>query len=127
MKMKKILTISFLLLYVTLSVGLNILVHTCGSESEALLVTSNANDPCVCANEVPMEDMCCKTELKTVKLDDSQKATFSSIQETLQCLQEILVSNNTLFEFEYSSFSIQIDTSPPPNRNFQISNSVFLI
>lgn len=125
--MKKIFTILFLSVYTTLSIGLNILVHTCGGESDARLVTTEAKDPCVCGDEMPMAGMCCTTVLKTVMLDDSQNISISVIEEKLVAVHEVFVVTIIPLEELYSSFVISSDTSPPPNKDFQESNSVFLI
>lgn len=117
----------FLCVYVTLSFGLNILIHTCGGESEALLVTTEATDPCVCGDEAPMEDMCCTTELKTVKLDDSQKIVLTTIEDKLLSTVDVPIIDVFPIEIHRLFFVIPGDTSPPPNKNFQVSNSVFLI
>lgn len=105
------------------------MVHTCGGESEALLVTSEAHDPCVCGDEMPMEDMCCTTELKTVKLDDSQKTVAEPAVEKLTALYFLSVETASINLLQVSGFRFQtlIAFSPPPNKNYQASNSVFLI
>ena len=125
----------FLLLYVALSVGMNIIVHTCGGVSEALLVTTEVKDPCVCGDEMPMADqpgiglagMCCKTELKTVILDDSQNISIPTIEEKLVAIHVVLFTSISPLDVQCSSFVITDDTSPPPNKYLYISNSVFLI
>ncbi|MDD8017302.1 MAG: hypothetical protein PHP42_02895 [Bacteroidota bacterium] len=123
--MKKPFIILFLLLYLALNVGVNIAIHTCGGASEALLVTSEAKDPC--GDGMPMQDMCCTTELKTVKLDDSQKVSLSAVEEKLLATIEVPVVNVSPLNNQPSSFVILTDISPPPHKDFQISNSIFLI
>lgn len=127
--MKKVFTILLLLLYLALNVGVNILVHTCSGESEALLVTSEAKDPCVCGDEMPMEDMCCTTELKTVKLDDSQKTVAEPTVEKLTVLTLLFVETASVTLFQEPGFRIQalLSFSPPPDKDYQSSHSVFLI
>ncbi len=124
---KKVLTILFLSVYAVLSLGLNILVHTCGGESEALLVTTEASDPCACGDEAPMEDMCCTTELKTVQLDDSQKVVLTTIEDKLFSVVDVAIVDIFPNEVPHLFFVIPSDTSPPPNKDLNISNSVFLI
>ncbi|MEW5799300.1 MAG: hypothetical protein AB1728_09860 [Bacteroidota bacterium] len=127
--MKKAFTILFLILYFVLNVGLNIMIHTCGGESVVLLAATSADDPCVCDDGVPMDDMCCTTELKTVKLDDSQKTTAEPTAEKLAALDLLFIETEPALLFHDSGSRIHalIPFSPPPNRDFQISNSVFLI
>lgn len=126
--MKKAFTILFLSIYVILTVGLNIIVHTCGGESESLLATTTYQDPCGCSDEME-SDKCCSTEFTTIKLDDAQKVALDST------LQNLIASEVVLSEFEsYDQFRSSekqnvtvIPISPPPNKDLYISNSVFLI
>ncbi|MFZ4621977.1 MAG: hypothetical protein ACOYNS_15555 [Bacteroidota bacterium] len=126
--MKKILTISFLLLYVTLSAGVNILIHTCGGESTALIATGTTEDPCGCDDE-NSADKCCTTELKTLQVDDAQKAAVCTACEPL-IVHEVLsfisgneysVNDPLLFDQFVTSFS------PPPLDDLCIAHSVFRI
>ncbi|MBI2429646.1 MAG: hypothetical protein HYV29_12795 [Ignavibacteriales bacterium] len=125
--MKKAFTIVFLLLYATLNVGVNILVHTCGGESETLLVTSDAKDPCVCDNETPMDDMCCTTELKSVKFEDVQQIPHVPLEQSLTLVGILPPVEISTFDIHRSLFVILSDSSPPPDKDYQVSNSVFLI
>lgn len=127
--MKKGFTILFLLLYLVLNVGLNIMIHTCGGESEALLATTSTEDPCVCSDDMPMAEMCCTTELKTVKLDDSQKNAAEPTVEKLAALDMLFVETESAHLFHDSGLRIHalIPFSPPPDKDYQVSNSVFLI
>ena len=126
--MKKFLTISFLSLYAIFSIGLNIVVHTCGGESEALLATTKVEDPCGCADEMTT-DKCCTTVWTTVQLDDTQKASITTINEQLVVL-DILPSNTTrtqlLHDSGFTSHFLS-SFSPPTADNLHILNSVFLI
>ena len=127
--MKKAFTIFFLLLYIVLNIGLNIMIHTCGGESEALLATTSAEDPCVCGDNMQMDEMCCTTELKTVKLDDSQKTVAEPTVKKLTALNLLFVETASVTLFHDSGLRIHalIPFSPPPEKDYQVSNSVFLI
>ncbi len=126
--MKKILTISFLLLYVTLSAGVNILIHTCGGESTALIATGTTEDPCGC-NDENSADKCCTTVLKTIQLDDTQKTSVCTACEPLTMHEalpyiagnEYSVNDPLLFSQCVTSFS------PPPLDDLCIAHSVFRI
>ncbi len=124
---KNIFIISFIALYLLLTIGMNILVHTCGGESEATLVTTNAEDPCACGDEMTAEDLCCQTELKSVKIDDVQTVTAANIERNLVVIGILPSVEYSIFNVQYSTFNLYHETSPPPNKDFQISNSVFLI
>ncbi len=131
---KKIFTISFLIVYLALSVGVNILIHTCSGESTATVATSKAVDPCICNDGTPssqvnlsMADMCCTTELKTVHLDEAQTAAPANVEQNLIAVGTIPTIEVSTFDIRHSSFVIYSDTSPPPKMDLHISNSVFLI
>jgi hypothetical protein len=133
--MKKTLSILMLLVYTILTIGMSVNIHTCGEESEALLVTTSAQDPCIAGSEMPMGDpsdmglagMCCSTEIKTVKLDDAQKGTISVQPNSLVIIEYLPSASHLLIDIQHSLFVIPTDTSPPPNKDYQTSNSVFLI
>jgi hypothetical protein len=132
---KKIFTISFLVVYLTLSVGMNILVHTCGGESQASLVTTSAKDPCVCDDGASSDeqstiapvDMCCTMEFKAVQLDDVQTVVPVHVEQNLSVAGILPSIEHSIFNVQYSTSNIYLDTSPPPDKDYQTSNSVFLI
>ncbi len=125
--MKKLLIISLLTVYVALSAGVNIFVHTCGGESTALLATSKVEDPCGCDDEADA-DKCCTSVLTTVQLDAAQKIPPCtsceplSVTETLPLFTGIAqsVDELSLFNRHFTSFS------PPPD-DLYIVHSVFRI
>lgn len=127
--MKKAFTILFMALYLVLNVGLNVMVHTCGGESEALLATTAIEDPCGCADDMSSADMCCSTEIKTIKLDDSQKIAAAQPVEQLIANDLFFVESPSVELFQDSSYCLIafISFSPPPNKDYQVSNSSFLI
>ncbi|NUN70330.1 MAG: hypothetical protein HUU02_11520 [Bacteroidetes bacterium] len=69
--MNKLLIIPLLLVYLTMSVGVTIMLHTCGGETEAMVATTSTEDPCGCGEMMP-EERCCTTELSIVKISDEQ-------------------------------------------------------
>lgn len=71
--MKNLLIIPLMLVYLTMSVGMTIMLHTCGGETSAMVATTSAEDPCGCGEMMP-EERCCTTEFSTVKLSDEQKS-----------------------------------------------------
>ena len=126
--MKKILTISFLTLYVTLSAGVNILIHTCGSESTALFATGKVADPCGCDDE-NSADKCCSTVMKTVQLDDAQKAEVCTACEPLTVHEIIpfIAGNEHAAEDTFLFNHFLISFSPPPLDDLCVIHSVFRI
>ncbi|MFA6456894.1 MAG: hypothetical protein WCW40_08740 [Bacteroidota bacterium] len=126
--MNKALIILFLPLYVILSVGLNIQVHTCGGESEAMLATTAAEDPCGCADELSA-DRCCTTEISTVKIDDAQQASIAAVVTPLTVLEILAVDLPMQITVDGTDFSQHFlsSFSPPPLTDLTVRNSVFLI
>ncbi len=125
--MKKIFAISFIALYLILTVGVNILVHTCSGESDAMFAAVKIEDPCVCGENMPVDNMCCRTELKTIKVNDVQTSASVTIEQNLVLIGIIPAIEISASAIRHSSFVIVSDTSPPPNKDLNISNSVFLI
>ncbi len=126
--MKKFLTISFLALYLTLSTGVNILIHTCGGESTALVATGTVEDPCGC-DDAEESEKCCTTELKSVRLDDVQKISVGPLCESLTVLETLPVISGTA---GYSADPFVVDRlltsfSPPPPDDLCVVHSVFRI
>lgn len=126
--MKKLIIISLLTVYVALSAGVNIFVHTCGGESTALLATSKVEDPCGCDDDAEAEK-CCTSELTTVQLDAAQKVSSGMVCQPLTVTGSIpnnawiiLTSDEqTLFNRQFTSFS------PPPKDDLCVVHSVFRI
>ena len=126
--MQKLFIIVLLFVYVVLSVGLNIIVHTCGDESETLLATTKVEDPCGCGDE--MTDIrCCTTEVTTVKLNDDQKTSIAAIDQQLTLCPLSPVCTSLFIHHDETDFSslILATFSPPPNNDLCVVNSVFLI
>jgi hypothetical protein len=126
--MQKIVTIVLLFVYLTLSVGLNILVHTCGGESEAILATARVEDPCGCDDDMSA-DKCCTTEITTIQLSNEQKASVTTIDQQLVVCGEAPVCTVVVDHSDGSEFSSVFlsSFSPPPAYDRCIVNSVFLI
>ena len=80
--MKKLFAISLLALYVSLTIGMNVVIHTCGGKADIMVTTTTVENPCDCADEMPT-DMCCTTTVTTLKLDDAQKATVTTLAQKL--------------------------------------------
>ncbi|MFA6470259.1 MAG: hypothetical protein WCW35_15285 [Bacteroidota bacterium] len=126
--MIKLRIILFLPLYVILSVGPNILVHTCGGESEAMVATTTTEDPCGCTDEMSA-DRCCTTEITTIKIDDAQQASIAAGAQPLTVLEIVPVDQTMRLLLPHSDFTQLFLTSfsPPPLTDRTVRNSVFLI
>ena len=127
--MKKPITILMLFVYTVLTAGMTIIVHTCGGESETTIAVSEAKDPCACGDEMSV-DMCCATEIKTVKIDDEQKIiATATIIEKLVVLENLVPPQFSTEQFLDSGIAFQFAAyvSPPPKTDITLVNSVFLI
>lgn len=126
--MKNLLVISFVIIYTVFSAGVNVIIHTCGDESEALLATTSFEDPCGCADEAAA-DRCCSTSLATVIVDDAQLSGAMNSVEALWpngvIIQQSLFS--TVVPCDGTELRSYIPVSPPPQHDLNIHHSVFLI
>jgi hypothetical protein len=108
---KKILAILFSVFYFGFSSGAVFNVHYCMNELASL--SRNAEDVCSKCGVKAKKD-CCKTEIKVVKTDDSQKSDFLKI-DFLKQIKE--VSRQGFFitdrSFSDSKFT-QIRINAPP-------------
>lgn len=109
--MKKILAILFSIFYFEFSSGAVFRVHYCMNELAS--VSQKADDICSKCGVKSKKD-CCKTEIKIVKVDDSQKSDFLKI-DWLKQISEIQIHS---FFFVDQSFSAtkftQIQINAPP-------------
>lgn len=113
--MKKILAILFSVFYFGFSSGAVFSVHYCMNELAS--ISQKVDDVCSKCGVKTKKD-CCKTEIKIVKVDDSQKSDFLKID----FLKQIYDIRKNDFFFVDHSFSatkftqIQIN-APPQNRS----------
>ncbi|MBP6673509.1 MAG: hypothetical protein KA247_10190 [Bacteroidetes bacterium] len=125
--MKKLLIISLLTVYVALSAGVNIFVHTCGGESTALLATSKVEDPCGCDDEADA-DKCCTSVLTTVQLDAAQKVSAGTVCLTLPVTETLpLIAGIAQSVDEYSLFNRLFTSFSPPPDDLCVVHSMFRI
>jgi hypothetical protein len=124
--MKRILTIFFLATYLILSVGVTIVIHTCGGESEASLATTTAGDPCCCGTPTPMDGTCCFTTLTTIRLDEAQQAAIVDVDQSLAVVGFVPSSTYLFSDLQPSSIVLR-NEYPPPREDITLRNSVLLI
>lgn len=128
--MKKIITISVIAIYLSLSVGLNVLLHTCGDYTNAYVMPISVEDPCTnngshgCCSQAP----CCKLELKIFHINDSQLQTQNPQPENvfLQNAINPAKEHDVLLRSLFSPI-VLVDTSPPRNTPQYILDRTFLI
>lgn len=126
--MKKLLVISIIVTYAVFSAGVNVIIHTCGDESEALLATTSFEDPCGCT-DASAADRCCTTSLTTVKVDDAQLSAAVNhfeipLWNVMILRHSAIATNISTEEIDIRSF---VSFSPPSQYDLNIRYSVFLI
>jgi len=77
--MKAAFSIGVLGVYLLLAIGPQILIHTCGGETDIDIMPVAATDPCGC-NDGPSQDACCTIQLVTFHLDEAQKVTVPAVE-----------------------------------------------
>lgn len=118
-----------LFVYTVLTVGMTVMVHTCGGVSETLIATAVVEDPCGCDDAMTEDAMekCCTTEVTTAKLDDAQKVSTASIIEKLTVVGQIQNPIVSPANNDSRSYFFTPTVSPPSHTDLTIVNSVFLI
>jgi len=112
--MKKILAILFSIFYFGFSSGAVFSVHYCMDKLTS--VSQKTDDICSKCGIKTKKD-CCKTEIKIVKVDDSQKSDFLTIN-ILKQISEIEIHEFFFIDKSFSATKftqIQIN-GPPENR-----------
>jgi hypothetical protein len=113
--MKKTTTIFFLFIYFILTVGMTVSTHFCGGKitSVQVLPFIPKEDTCGCDDTTTTDD-CCKTEIKTVHLNDDQITVQSEQPSSPQT--DIALWADASFEALYSSnfFHTIVPASSPP-------------
>jgi hypothetical protein len=117
-----------MIIYAVFSTGVNVIIHTCGDESEALLATTSFEDPCGCTDDMAA-DRCCTTSLTTVKVNDAQLSGAVNSCDALW--PNGMIPQQSLFQTIAPSVGADIRAftpfSPPPQYDLNIRHSVFLI
>lgn len=124
--MKRLISIGLLSLYFALSMGVNVLIHTCGEYRSIDVLPASAKDPCGCCDEIS-GDMCCTLVLHTFHISDDQSAVSS-----------VTLASPIASPAEYPTADVQfagaripgttfVSTSPPTPVSNTILNCVFLI
>lgn len=126
--MKKIFVIVLVMFYAIFTAGVNIMVHTCGGESEAMIATTSFEDPCGCSDEMS-GDRCCTTEVTTVKLNEAQQSILAVSLDPVQVT--MLHSFRTPgidTPADDTALRNNGDSDPsPPDLDLHILHSVFLL
>ena len=117
--MKRILSISLVLLYITSTAGIRFQVHYCHGEFSAFTFNPFHELTCGCEDESTM-DSCCDEAQLTLKIQDSHASTSASSfqiiaqhSESLAAKFEVIPFSNTHY---FPHFINQFHELKPPDR-----------
>ncbi len=65
------------IIYLTISSGVVVNIHYCMGRMSSVKLQAWAPNTCACGKKMESKKGCCKTELKVVKLEDAQKASYA--------------------------------------------------
>jgi hypothetical protein len=109
--MKKILAILFSIFYFGFSSGAVFSVHHCMKEFAS--VSQKVDNICSKCGVKTKKD-CCKTEIKVVKVDDSQKSDFLKI-DFLKQISEVQIHEFFFVDQSFSDIKFtQVQINAPP-------------
>jgi hypothetical protein len=124
--MKKLISIGFVALYFVLSVGVNVLIHTCCGFRSIDVMPLSAKDPCDCSTEFS-DEMCCTLLLQTISIVDDQQTTASFVSGSPDCSACVYPPADAVVCRVQTQVHSNVDPSPPPGISPIILNCVFLI
>lgn len=112
--MQRIFSIAFLVVYLGLTIGVNVLHHTCGGTVDANFAPVSQEDPCGCADVMDPADRCCTVEITTFQLHDEQVAPAVMAQPTLDASHVVypLLDEQPVPSLALVSH-LQVDPPPP--------------
>ena len=118
------------IIYLAISSGVVVNIHYCmGKMSSAKLQAWTASS-CGCGKKMESKKGCCKTELKVVKIEDAQKATYADL--AIQAPVTLLVTELCLLQtpfYNAQSVIVPKEHSPPITygQETYLRNCVFRI
>ncbi len=127
-KMKQILSISFIGLYIVVIIGITTLVHFCGHTIDSIDIfpVSSSENPCCCGST--QQKSCCRTELRIIQIQDNQIAAASWTLPALDIQQFIEFQPLALPNIDARIVHlISSGDSPPGNSPIYILNCTMLV
>jgi hypothetical protein len=124
--MKRLVSIGFIAFYFALSVGVNVLIHTCCGFKSIDVMPMSAKDPCGSDTECS-DDMCCTLVLQTIGIADDQQAAPCYSPGSPDCATVVYPQADALVWAIERPAPSNIDPSPPPGISPTILNCVLLI
>jgi hypothetical protein len=124
-RVKRLLVIAFLGVYLLLSAGFTLLVHTCSGYTTVTPMPLSSEDPCGCGEEESAR--CCTVELRDFLISDAQKAASTeSLTTTFAALQVLPAATFSILEDGGISAPV-IGPSPPIHTPLTLLHCSLLI
>jgi hypothetical protein len=67
------------IIYFAISSGVVVNIHYCMGKMSSVKLQAWTPSSCGCGKKMESKKGCCKTELKVVKIEDAQKATYADL------------------------------------------------
>ena len=126
---KKAAQISFILLYLILTIGVQVSTHYCGNYAidVKLYSTDSEKEPSDCCGD-PCESSCCKTKIQEFQIQDFYQAELKYGHLSIQVIDFIQpIVSIDYFDQEISSQKYFISFHSPPINETNILNCTFRI
>lgn len=111
---QRIFSIAFVLVYLGLAVGINVLLHTCGGETDANFAPVTQEDPCGCSDVMDAADRCCTVEVRSFQLQDDQPAPAVVTTPTLDASHILFSPFDVVPDAQRAPGAVCSAESPPP-------------
>lgn len=122
--MKRAVSLAFVLFFLLVSGGIQILVHTCGDETTVEMMPTSGEDPCGCGDE-SSDSRCCTVELGLFHLDEMQQPVAVHVPGVgMVALSDLLPFQGTP---PSEGFDRRLVVSPPSSVSPTILNCTFLV
>jgi hypothetical protein len=123
---KTVTSITLITLYSLFTVGITVLVHTCGGYRTVNVMPVSLEDPCGC-NDADSDEPCCTLDVKTVHLEDDHQATPAVTLVSLDFTIQDFPHNTEIPHGDHVVSPVPVDTSPPFSPPLTILHSTLLI
>jgi hypothetical protein len=128
--MKRSVVSILAVIYFAISTGVVVNIHYCMGKISSVKLQAWAPGKCACGKEMQSKKGCCKTELKVVKIEDAQKATYADFAIHMP-LTPLVAEFNLLQTPFYNTQSLLLpqEHSPPilSGEDAYLLNCVFRI
>ena len=130
--MKQLFIILLAFVYLTSTAGVNVEMHYCHGKLKSVSLASILHKDCCCKMKAAMKNGCCKTEVKTCKLNENHKPEiFSTIPDFSKWIQVSSLSSSSTLYFT-SPLVTEFNSNPPPDlmlpvKDISVFNQTFRI